>query len=350
MHWNHNQIYPHGHAAMERLPGDVIVGDGGAAHSLRQMVALAAGSDAPLLLTGPAGSGKKVAARAVHAASPRRDHPIITVNLAALTGTNAAETLFGIGAGRTGQAKAPSMYERARGGILFFDEIAGLPLECQALLAQLNGGSAIPGMPVTPEKNGREAAQTMRIIAASSQCLASMIGERRFRQDLYYHLSRLSIHVPPLRQRREDIAGLINYFLLEHAPAQRFKMDGAALQTLEAYGWPGNIRELRNLVARACLFHPGQLLGARRMAGLLDMGQTLRSRGTRAARNENLVGIGPGFNLKAHLDDEEFRFIQSALHQARGVVQHAADLSGLKRTTFLEKMKRHGVDRADYKK
>lgn len=350
MYLNHHQLKSRDDSAMRRLPGNVIIGDSTAAHDLRQMVALAAGSDGPLLLTGPAGCGKKVAARAIYAASPQRNHPLITVNIAALAKTNATEMLFGIGAGRRSGAHPPSLYERAQGGILLFEEIADLSLECQALLQQLLNGAKIPGMPPALKHGSTEHAATVRIIAASSQCLASKIGEVRFRQDLYYQLSRLSIHVPPLRQRREDIPALIDYFLMEHPAAQRFTMNGAALQMLEAYPWPGNIHELRNLVARACLFHPGRLLGARRMTALLHMGQPLRSRARRPGKGDNLVGIGPGFNLKAYLDDEELRFIQSALQQAGGVVQHAADLSGLKRTTFIEKMKRHGIDRADYKK
>ncbi len=350
MYLRHRELKAGKEAEFERLPDDVIIGDGGAAHSLRQMVALAAASDGPLLLTGPAGCGKKVAARAVYAASPQRNHPFVTVNVAALAEQNAIELLFGIGAEQHRRARPPSLFAQARGGMLFFDEIADLSLECQALLEQLLNHAEIPGMPSSPKRNSAEPTDKVRIIAASSQCLASKIGEDRFRQDLYYHLSLLSIHVPPLRQRREDIATLIDYFQMAHPTAQRFVMDGAALQLLEAYHWPGNIRELRNLVARACLFHPGRPLGARRMAALLTMGQPLRSKPHRQSKPNDLVGIGPGFNLKAYLDDEELRFIQSALQQAGGIVQHAADLSGLKRTTFIEKMKRYGINQAEFKK
>jgi sigma-54 dependent transcriptional regulator, flagellar regulatory protein len=333
-------------AAVERPSDNIIIGDSVAAHSLRQMTALAAAADSPLLLTGPSGSGKKVTAHAVHAASARRNRPFITVNCSTLAEENAALTIFGISEAHSHNLENhESMFAMARGGTLFFDEIADLSLELQAILERLLEGADIPGM-----GKRRDPQDYVRIVASTSRCLASLIGEDLFRQDLFYSLSLLTIPVPPLRQRRDDIAELIDYFLMDRPAEDHFTLDGAAMQLLEAHYWPGNIRELRNIVARACLFHPGGPIGARRMSALLNMGQPSRQVSASVEPKSQTVTIEPGFNLKSYLDDEEMRFIQSALIQTHGIVQHAADLSGIKRTTFIEKMKRHGINPNHFRK
>ncbi len=336
-------------AEIKTLPDNVIIGDSDGAHAMRQMAALAAGTTSPVLLTGPAGSGKNVAARAVHAASARRNGAFVSVDCSALTDDDASHLLFGItGGSKAAAAKQKALYDTARGGTLFLDEVGDLPLDAQAILEELleDENGAVPGMAVTAGHR-----PDARIITASSQCLASQIGDDLFRQDIYYNLSLLTIPVPPLRQRREDISILIDYFQMDKPLAERFTLDRAAMQLLHAHYWPGNVRELRNLVARACLFHPGRPIGARRMGALLNMGQPMRSAvGSAADTAPDIAPITPGFNLKAYLDDEEMRFIESALVQAEGVVQHAADLSGLKRTTFIEKMKRHGISRSNFRK
>jgi sigma-54 dependent transcriptional regulator, flagellar regulatory protein len=333
-------------ADIERPSENIIIGDSIAAHSLRQMAALAAASDGPVLLTGPSGSGKTVTARAVHAASAQRNRPFVTVNCSTLSSDDAVLSVFGINAAYVyNPLNNGSMFAQAAGGTLYLDEIADLPADAQAILEKLIEGADIPGM-----QKRRNQKDYVRIIASTSQCLASLIGEDMFRQDLFYSLSLLTIPVPPLRQRRDDIAGLIDYFLMDRPSADHFTLERAAQQILEAHYWPGNIRELRNLVARSCLFYPGGPISASRMAALLNMGQPSRHAAVTIEQKSNSVAIEPGFNLKAYLDDEEMRYIQTALTQSKGIVQHAADLSGIKRTTFIEKMKRHGINVDEYKK
>lgn len=340
MYMSHHELDCLKGAELEWLPDNIIIGDGSAAHCLRQMVALAASSDSAILLTGSTGSGKTVAARAIHAASPRRNNPFVAVNAASLNGEHAIERLFGIAASGT-ECGRETLFRQAEGGTLYFDEIANLPLEIQALLEQWISHRLLPGI-------SADAAGGFRIIAASSQCLASMIGAGSFRQDLFYHLSLLSIPIPPLRHRREDIPVLIDYFQMDKPAETRFIPESSALQLLSAYHWPGNIRELRNLVARACLFHPGQPVGTRRMGALLHMGQPTRTAKMADAIPPDSSAMKASFNLKAHLEQEEYHFIVSALRQAKGTVQHAADMSGVKRTTFIEKMKRHGINRRNF--
>ncbi|MFC4290872.1 sigma 54-interacting transcriptional regulator [Sphingorhabdus arenilitoris] len=258
-------------------PGNIIIGRSDAAHSLRQMVALAAGSNAPLLITGPAGSGKTVTARAVHAASAKRNGPFIRADCSGL-GSDAMMTLFGIGRdGIAPKLQRKSYLQMARGGSILFNEIADLPRDLQAVLQQILSGKPVPGLPIEPHQYGQ-----IRIIASTRQALGHLIGEDQFRQDLYYSLSLLSIPVPPLRHRRTDILTLIEYFLMPQSETKRFTLDREALQLLGTHFWPGNIRELRNLVARACHFYPGAIIGPQQIGALLRMGDPATSHATPA--------------------------------------------------------------------
>jgi DNA-binding NtrC family response regulator len=324
---NHPQI------ECETLPDNVIIGNSEAAKSLRQMVALAAGTDSALYLSGPSGSGKEVAARAVHATSARREYPFVKVYTSNLTPETAAAILCG-----TNQNGDDGLIARAQGGTLFIDELADLSSDVQAILLRLLECSE-----VLPYGAHFAVQANVRILAASTQSLPILIGEGQFRQDLYYQLSSLSIPVPPLRLRKEDIGLLIDYFLLEKPMKRRFTIENEAMKLLQAQYWPGNIRELRNLVSRAFLFHPGQRIGVRRMDALISMGQPNSIKPRHKKATQDVICIEEGFCLKSFLADEEKRYILSAIAQTKGVIQHAADLAGLKRTTFVEKMRRHGI-------
>ena len=331
-----------------RYANDVIIGNSVAAHSLRQMAALAAGSDSPILITGPRGCGKETAARAIHASSARRNGPFIKVNC----GAQSFENLLtrDIQASQDTPPKPDGGLENAHLGTLYLSDIDEMCVDVQFLIWRL--------LTLQPTKRAPEPfgpALDIRVLAATSQSIARKVSEGTFRQDLYYRLASLTLPVPPLRQRRDDIAILIDYFLLEQAPEQRFTTDWAAQQALSVHSWPGNIGELRNLVARTCVFHPGQIIGAHQMRSLLSMGQTATRKANRTGPQGNKVlsldgPIAGGFNLKTHLADEEFRYLQSALEQAKGIVQHAADITGMNRTTFLEKMRRHGMERRQYRR
>jgi sigma-54 specific flagellar transcriptional regulator A len=325
---------------------DIIIGNSVAAHSLRQMAALAAGSDSPILITGPRGCGKETAARAIHAASARRNGPFIKVNCAAQSSENFLTRDFQ--ASQDTQSKPDGGLENAHLGTLYLSDIDEMCVDVQFLTWRL---LALQPTNRAPEPFGP--ALDIRVLAATSQSIARKVSEGTFRQDLYYRLSSLTLPVPPLRQRREDIAILIDYFVLEHAPDRRFTTDWAAQQALCVHSWPGNIRELRNLVARTCAFHPGQIVGAHQMRSLLAMGQARKAESTKPTVGKVLGEDSPiagGFSLKMHLADEELRYLQSALEQAKGIVQHAADITGMKRTTFLEKMRRHAMERRQYRR
>jgi sigma-54 dependent transcriptional regulator, flagellar regulatory protein len=320
---------------------ELIVGNSDATNTLRSMISLAAGSDSPLLLSGPAGSGKELAARAVHKASSRSSSPFITINCSALSSEIPLEQIFGPHASMAGNLhnKDSGLIKQANGGTVYFSEIGDLPQSMQKGLLWLIDDSQHRA---TGIKNINP--YNIRIIAANTQCLGSLVDDGNFRHDLYARLTPLTLNVPPLKHRRDDIESLIEHFLKASNTDQRFRYDRPALQVLKAHIWPGNIAELRKLVARACLLHPGQVIGELRMSALLSMGQIYR--GSSGLLPElPTPQITSGFNLKAHLDDEESRYIVAALNKSRGVVQHAAELAGLKRTTFIEKMRRHGIKR-----
>ncbi len=329
-------------------PNDVIIGNSVAAHSLRQMAALAAGSDSPVLITGPRGCGKETAARAIHAASARRNGPFVKINCGAQSFENIPARDFP--ASRDTRPKSDAALENAHLGTLYLADIEEMCVDVQLLVWRL---LTLRSTNRAPEPFGP--ALDIRVIAATSQSIAYKVSEGTFRQDLYYRLASLTLPVPPLRQRREDIAILIDHFQLDQAHDRRFTIDWAAQQALCGYSWPGNIRELRHLVARTCVFHPGQNIGAHRMRSLLSMGQAATGKVGRAVPPQNAVSgkdgpIAGGFCLKTHLADEELRYLQSALEQTKGIVQHAADITGMKRTTFLEKMRRHGMERRQYRR
>jgi DNA-binding NtrC family response regulator len=296
----------------------VIIGRSAAARELRQMIELAAMANYPVLLTGPIGSGKESVARALHAASRLHSQPFLALNCAQMSHTDLAAALS----------------DTAITGVRYIDGIENLTPELQANLIKRIDQDTISGH------------RRSRIVAANSVCLTGLIADGVFDKNLYYRLSLLNIPVPPLRQRREDIPAFINHFLMEMDRDLRFKPDKAALEFLMKQDWPGNIRELRNLVARGALFHPGRPVGVDRMRGLTRMGQPHRrsAQHLKPKRTEN-VTMTSDFDLKAHLDNEEARFLRHALDQCDGVVKRAADLSGLRRTTFIEKMRRHGIRR-----
>ncbi len=198
-----------------------ITGDSDAAHALRQMAALAANCDMPLLISGPHGSGKEHVARYIHAESERRHRPFLKLSC----GSDSAQHDGG-----------GDSIETAEGGTLYLSDADEMSIDVQTLIFQLIEQRTMP-----PANAGSRKPLNIRVIASSSRCLASMVSDGTFRQDLYYRLNMLALPVPPLRQRREDIAMLMQQFLRERHVSARFNINWAASQTLRTHNWPGNI-------------------------------------------------------------------------------------------------------------
>ncbi|MGE5926879.1 MAG: sigma-54-dependent transcriptional regulator, partial [Gemmatimonadota bacterium] len=239
-----------------------MVGSSPALQATRELIAKVAPTNARVLITGENGTGKELVARALHADSPRRDQPFVEVNCAAIPSELIESELFGHVKGSfTGAfADRAGKFEQADGGTLFLDEVGDMALPAQAkLLRVLQEG-------VVMRIGGSKSIEVdVRVLAATNKDLGLEIAEGRFREDLLYRLNVVEIEVPPLRDRREDIPELIEHFTSQITaaggmPGKRFADD--AVRRLQQRGWPGNIRELRNVVERALILSPGKLVTA----------------------------------------------------------------------------------------
>lgn len=208
---------------------------------------------ATVLLTGESGSGKEVAARAVHRMSPRADGPFVPVNCAAIASELIESELFGHvkGAFTGAQGSREGLFYYARGGTLFLDEISEMPAPAQAKLLRV-----LEERRIRPLGSEQEIPVDVRVIAATNRDLKAEVAAHRFRHDLYYRLQVLEVNLPPLRERPEDIPDLLEHFVSTLAPGlgvPRLEADARTLARLAAYDWPGNVRELRNLVERSLI-------------------------------------------------------------------------------------------------
>jgi two-component system response regulator HydG len=234
-----------------------IIGGSPAFRRMMMLVEQVASSSATVLVQGESGTGKELVARAIHDRSARASKSFVAVNCAALPETLLESELFGYERGAfTGAAgRKEGRFELADGGTLFLDEVADLsPVTQPKILRVLQEGEF--------ERLGgtRSMRVDVRLVAASNQDLAQMVREKRFREDLYYRLNVITIHVPPLRERREDIPVLAQHFLRVYAAKNNRRLDGLtdeALRRLEAYAWPGNVRELENVIERGVVLARG---------------------------------------------------------------------------------------------
>jgi two-component system NtrC family response regulator len=219
----------------------------------------AANSEATILIAGESGTGKEVLARLVHQNSPRVQGPMVAVNCAAIPENLLESELFGHvkGAFTGAVSSRKGCFQSAAGGTLFLDEIGELRLDLQAKLLR-----AIQERVVAPVGADQPEAVDVRLIAASNRDLYAAIGQGTFREDLYYRLGVILLHLPPLRERREDIGPLVAHFLLKLGAPAGVRFSAGALAKLKTYSWPGNIRELQNIVERAVILRKGLLIEA----------------------------------------------------------------------------------------
>jgi DNA-binding NtrC family response regulator len=288
-----------------------------------------------VLLTGETGSGKEVAARFLHGASPGRERPFVAVNCAAIPPELMDSQVFGHERGAfTGAVdRHLGFAERAGDGLLFLDEIAELPMAVQAKLLRLLQERRFTRVGGTAELPFRA-----RLACATNVDLAAAVARGAFRQDLYYRINVIEVRIPPLRDRPDEILPLARRFAAEVAArfgAGPTDLDPAAERALRDHPWPGNLRELRNRVERAVALCERERIGA---ADLFPERALLSGAGEEAA------GALP--TLAAVRDEAERRHIQAALRETEGRVQRAAELLGISRTTLWEKMRRLGVEGA----
>ncbi len=311
--------------------------------SLSKMLLKFAATDAPVLITGESGTGKEVAARAVHAASRRHDKPLVTLNCAALPSALIASELFGYekGAFTGALARKIGQVEHAHGGTLFLDEIGDMPIDLQChLLRFLQEGT------ITRIGGRGEAIKVdVRIIAATNVDLAVAIRKERFREDLFFRLNVLSLHMPPLRERKADFEPLVHRFLAESSCQIGRRMDGIApkaMAMLEAHKWPGNLRELKSAIFRAAVMCTGTIIQAENLSLMI------LTRGV--VQQANIAPMDLPRYIAQHrttpISREEL--VAALVHHENNVSACAQEL-GISRVTLYRKLRRLDVilDRAN---
>jgi len=301
-----------------------MIAESPAMRPVKELVARVGPSDANVLITGEHGTGKEVVARTLHALSPRASKPMVTVNMGGLAEGVIESELFGHVKGAFTDAKADRVgrFELADGGTLFLDEIANMPMGQQARLLRV---IEIGEFERVGSSKTRRA--DVRILSATNADVAEEVKMGRFREDLLFRLNTVEIHLPALRDRREDIPLLANYFLRQHAARYQKSVttfEDAALRALLASTWPGNIRELDHVVERAVLMAQDQTV--------LVSDLSLRPAREGASRLEEMS-----------LEDVERFLIQKALERFTGNVSEAAKFLGLSRSGLYRRLQKYGL-------
>jgi two-component system, NtrC family, response regulator AtoC len=322
----------------------------GAEGGLRDVVSLlprVAASDTTVLVRGESGTGKELVARALHAASPRMDGPFVSVNCAALPPSLLESELFGFerGAFTGAHSRRKGHIETAEGGTLFLDEIGDMPLEAQSRLLRVLQEREITRI------GGRESVKVnIRVIAATHRDLDAMAASGQFRSDLLYRLAVVPIHLPPLRERAEDIPGLIEHFLAKHAAKKKLpppRPDAELLRRATAWPWPGNVRELENFVERAVVlgrFDPESLRppqASRAPPASPPAGASEPEEPTGPA--EPLDATAPVLTLREAVAQAERAAVVAALQASKGQKTAAARLLGVSYKTLFNKIHEHGI-------
>jgi len=328
-----------------------IKGNGQALEQVLETARKAAISDATVLIRGESGTGKELLARAIHDNSPRRQGPFVAVHCAALAPSLLESELFGHvkGAFTGAVSDKRGRMESASGGTLFLDEIGELTPEIQVKLLRV-----LQQREIEPVGGMAPIAVDLRLVAATHRDLEQMISDGQFREDLYYRLKVIMLWLPPLRDRREDLHELAGEFLrraADKAGKSIISFEDEALDTLLAYDWPGNIRELENVIERAVVLADGDLITMADLPSDLTQSRAYSAtkRGIRETRTSPRTGTKLASETSAVVTwrrmetDDERRLLIDALQRASGNKAQAAKLLGLPRSTFFSKLKKHAI-------
>jgi DNA-binding NtrC family response regulator len=307
-----------------------IVGRAPEMEKLYRIIAKAAHSTHPVLILGESGTGKEMVARSIHFSGPFRDKPFIPVDCGSLVPTLIESELFGYVKGAfTGAVQSKEgLLAIAEGGTVFLDEVGELPVDLQAKLLR-----AIQEKEIRPVGSTKRIAINVRILAATNRDLEQAVAQGTFRRDLYFRLNVLSLRIPALRERRQDIPLLVGHFMerLSRTSGQERTISDDALKAMLAYDWPGNVRELENCLERACAFTTGPLI----QVG--DLPSSLHG----AAAGASLAG-GDGSTKIIPMAELEKMTIQNTIAQLNGDKLLAARLLGIGKTTLYRKLKEYG--------
>ncbi len=317
-------------ALRERHRVEGIIGESGAMQEVLSLVRRVAPSDATVLIRGESGTGKELIAQAIHYASPRAAGPLVRVNCAALPETLLESELFGHekGAFTGAVASRKGRVELAHGGTLFLDEIGDLPLHLQVKLLRV-----LQEREIERVGSSRPTPVDVRVLAATHRDLEALVRSGRFRDDLYYRINVVTISLPPLRERREDIPRLLEHFLQRFATKNGKAIRGLTREARDAllrYDYPGNVRELENLVERAVVLTRDDVIG------LDDLPLSLQAEAGPEPEAE-------ARSLPAAVEGLERRMIREALARAGGVQTRAAELLGISERVLRYKLQKYGL-------
>jgi transcriptional regulator with GAF, ATPase, and Fis domain len=291
---------------------------------------LVAETKSTVLITGETGTGKELVARAIHSRSAQRDMPLIKVNCAAIPDTLLESELFGHvrGAFTGATATKKGRFALADGGTIFLDEIGTLSPAVQGKLLRV-----LQEREFEPLGSERTERVDVRVIAATNRDLRQLVSDGRFQEDLFYRLNVIPVHMPPLRERPEDIPILVEHFIHKHEQrtGRRIeRVEDAALAALQQYEWPGNVRELENTIERAVVLSPGPVITVRAISVL----------GAAAPTSASL----PSLKLHQNIEWVERETIRRALEAASGVKKEAAELMGLSQRALSYYLAKYRID------
>ncbi|MBC2711673.1 MAG: sigma-54-dependent Fis family transcriptional regulator [Desulfosarcina sp.] len=297
-----------------------------------------AGTNTTVLVTGESGTGKELLSKALHFNSARAAGPFLPVNCAAIPAPLLESELFGYEEGAfTGAVRRQKgKLEQASGGTLFMDEIGDMAVDVQAKLLRVLESHSFQRLGGSTPIN-----TDVRLIAATNQNLEKLVNKKLFREDLYYRINVFPLHIPPLRDRQEDIGPLANAFIRDFSTAfgrKMPKLSDKALSLLVAHPWKGNIRELKNVIERALILCKGDQITTRHL--ILQTSNNLRFNEMDMEKMVNVMINGGGFDIV----DLETRFVRRAMHLAKNNVSKAARLLGLTRPTLRYRLEKYNID------
>jgi two-component system nitrogen regulation response regulator NtrX len=313
---------------------DTLNGSSVAINSVRATLKRVAPTGSRVMITGPAGVGKEVAARTIHNWSPRANAPFIVLSAAMMSPDRVEEELFGTE--HDGEAR-PGLLEQAHGGTLFLDEIADMPLTTQGKILRV----------LTDQSYARVGGQRpvkvdVRFLSATSRNLADEIAAGRFREDLFYRLNVVPVRMPPLKERREDIPELVDYFLARFAAERRIsppRLSAEAAAALQSHEWPGNVRQLRNIIERTLIMAPGD------RAGSIDLdllpAEIVESQGTVGISTTSMAIMGSP--LREARESFEREYLKIQIRRFSGNISRTASFIGMERSALHRKLKALGL-------